>query len=152
MLASIIPVLTLAVVIRTYFANLLAADVALEATRTAAVAQRVIEQSNVLLQRTDGPATASDDVLMWISQVIDQDVNIFDGPELMATSERDLFASGLLATRTPDDVYRAIALQRLPSFVGEDQIGTVPLHHRGRAGPRGRTAVHPHGAAGEPAA
>ena len=125
-LASIIPVLTLAVVIRTYFANLLAADVALEATRTAAVAQRIIEQSNVLLQRTDGPATASDDVLMWISQVIDQDVNIFDGPDLKYTSERDLFASGLLGTRTPDDVYRAIALQRLPSFVGEDQIGTFP--------------------------
>jgi hypothetical protein len=32
----------------------------------------------------------------------------------------------LLATRTPDAVYRAIALQRLPSFVGEDLIGTVP--------------------------
>jgi signal transduction histidine kinase len=123
-LASIIPVLTLAIVIRTYFANLLAADVALEATRTAAVAQRVIEQSNVLLQRTDAPA--SDDVLMWISQAIDQDVNIFDGPELKFTSERDLFASGLLGTRTPDDVYRAIALQRLPSFVGEDRIGTFP--------------------------
>ncbi|MEN3339166.1 MAG: two-component system, NtrC family, nitrogen regulation sensor histidine kinase NtrY, partial [Acidobacteriota bacterium] len=125
-LASIIPVLTLAVVIRSYFANLLAADVALEATRTVAVAQRVIEQSNALLQRTDGMPPASDDVLMWISQVIDQDVNIFDGAELMATSERDLFASGLLGTRTPGDVYRAIALQRLPSFVGEDRIGTFP--------------------------
>nr|MDQ3349886.1 HAMP domain-containing histidine kinase [Acidobacteriota bacterium] len=125
-LASIIPVLTLAFVIRTYFANLLAADVALEAARTAAVAQRVIEQSNALLQRTDDLTPASDDVLMWISQVIDQDVNIFDGAELMATSERDLFASGLLGTRTPGDVYRAIALHRLPSFVGEDRIGTFP--------------------------
>ena len=125
-LASVIPVLTLAVVIRSYFANLLAADVALEAARTAAVAQRVIEQSNALLQRTDGLPPASDDVLMWISQVIDQDVNIFDGAELIATSERDLFASGLLGTRTPGDVYRAIALQRLPSFVGEDRIGTFP--------------------------
>ncbi len=124
--ASIVPVLTLAFLIRTYFANLLAADVALEAARTVAVAQRVIEQSNALLQRTDGLEPASDDVLMWISQVIDQDVNIFDGAELEATSERDLFASGLLGTRTPGDVYRAIALQRLPSFVGEDRIGTFP--------------------------
>ncbi|MEP6594208.1 MAG: HAMP domain-containing protein, partial [Acidobacteriota bacterium] len=124
--ASIVPVLILAFLIRTYFANLLAADVALEAARTAAVAQRVIEQSNALLQRTDGLEPASDDVLMWISQVIDQDVNIFAGPDLLATSERDLFASGLLGTRTPGDVYRAIALQRLPSFVGEDRIGTFP--------------------------
>ncbi len=126
-LASIIPVLILAVAIRWYFANLLTADVALEAARTAAVAQRVIEQSNALTQRTEGLAFASlDDVMIWISQVIDQDVNIFEGAQLVATSKRDLFASGLLATRTPDAVYRAIALQRLPSFVGEDLIGTVP--------------------------
>ena len=125
-LASIVPVLTLALVIRTYFANLLTADVAVSAARTAAVAQRVIEQSNALLQRTEGFAPASDDVMVWISQVIDQDVNIFDGAQLLATSKRDLFESGLLAKRTPDDVYRAIALQRLPSFVDEDRIGTVP--------------------------
>ena len=58
--------------------------------------------------------------MVWISQLIDQDVNVFYGPELVATSERDLFASGLLPTRTPDDVYRAIVLQRLPSYVTED--------------------------------
>jgi two-component system, NtrC family, nitrogen regulation sensor histidine kinase NtrY len=69
--------------------------------------------------------------------VIDQDVNIFLGPELVATSVRDLFQSGLLPTRTPDEVYRAIALQRLPSFVGQDQLGAVsyliaatPMHVR----------------------
>jgi signal transduction histidine kinase len=125
-LAAIIPVLILAVAIRWYFANLLTADVALEAARTAAVAQRVIEQSNALTKSTEGFQPASDDVMIWIGQVIDQDVNIFDGPNLKATSQRDLFASGLLATRTPDSVYRAIVLQRLPSFVGEDRIGTVP--------------------------
>ena len=56
-------------------------------------------------------------------QVIEQDVNVFRGARLVATSERDLFASGVLPTRTPDDVYRAIVLQRLPSFVREDAIG-----------------------------
>ena len=125
-LASIIPVLALALWIRTYFANLLTADVAREAARTAAVAQRVIEQSNALLQRTDGLAQVSDDVMVWIRQVIDQDVNIFKGAQLEATSEADLFESGVLARRTPDAVYRAIVLERLPSFVGEDRIGNVP--------------------------
>ncbi len=65
-------------------------------------------------------------MLVSISQVIEQDVNIFEGAELLATSERDLFSSGFLPTRTPADVYRAIVLDRLPSFVDEDQIGTVP--------------------------
>jgi signal transduction histidine kinase len=126
-LASIVPVLTLALVIRAYFAGLLLGDIRAEASRTAAVAQRVIEESEAMLRRgTEGLTPFGDDVMIWISQVIDQDVNIFDGPELLATSERDLFASGLLPTRTPEDVYRAIVLQRLPSYVSEDSIGGVP--------------------------
>jgi signal transduction histidine kinase len=126
-LASIIPVLTLAFVIRAYFAGLLRANVEAEAARSASVAQRVIEESQALqLQGGEQPPPASDDVMIWISQVIDQDVNVFRGPELLATSERDLFASGLLPTRTPADVYRGVALQRLPSFVGEDRIGSLP--------------------------
>jgi signal transduction histidine kinase len=126
-LASIVPVLTLALVIRQYFANLLYDGIAGEATRIAAVAQRVIGESDALLRRgAETLAPFGDDVMVWISQVINQDVNIFYGAELSATSERDLFASGLLPTRVPDDVYRAIMLQRLPSFVSEDRIGDVP--------------------------
>jgi signal transduction histidine kinase len=126
-LASIIPVVTLALVIRAYFAELLRDDVRAAASGTAAVAQRVIESSEPLLRRgPDGALSVSDDVMIWISQVIDQDVNVFVGPRLRATSERDLFASGLLPTRTPYQVYRAIAIDRLPSFVNEDAIGNFP--------------------------
>ncbi len=127
--ASIIPVLILALVIRAYFTDLLRNDIESEAARTAAVAQRVIEESDALLRRgatqAEGVGSVSDDVMVWIRQVIDQDVNVFDGSELAATSERDLFQSGLLPTRTPDGVYRAIVLQRLPSFVDQDQLGAV---------------------------
>lgn len=125
-LASIIPVLTLAFVIRAYFAGLLRTNVEAEAARSASVAQRVIEDWQVQRLGTTAFLSTGDDVMIWISQIIDQDVNVFRGPELLATSERDLFASGLLPTRTPADVYRAVALQRLPSFVGEDRIGTLP--------------------------
>ncbi len=124
-LASVIPVLTLAFVIREYFARQLRDDVQAEAGRTAAVAQRVIEEVGSLERGTELPREG-DDVMVWISQLIDQDVNVFAGARLDATSERDLFASGLLPERTPDDVYRAIVLQRLPGFVGEDRIGTFP--------------------------
>jgi signal transduction histidine kinase len=124
-LAAIIPVLTLALVIRTYFANLLQADVEGEAARTAAIAQRVIEDLDTGLRRSSGTAgTLDDDWMVWISQVIDQDVNVFRGARLAATSERALFASGVLPTRTPDDIYRAIVLERQPSFVREDTVGS----------------------------
>jgi signal transduction histidine kinase len=124
--ASIIPVLILALVIRAYFGDLLRNDIQSEAARTAAVAQRVIEESDALLRSgAEGVDPVNDDLMVWIQQVIDQDVNIFSGPELVATSQGDLFQSGLLPTRTPDGVYRAIVLQRLPTFVAEDQLGAV---------------------------
>ena len=118
--AAVVPVLVLAVLIRVYFAGQLRADVEAEAVRTAAVARRVIEEIALLQPLADDSvAPLSDDVMVWISQAIDQDVNIFEGATLLATSERDLYASGLLPTRTPADVYRALAIERLPSWVGE---------------------------------
>src|SRR5204862_232034 len=36
-----------------------------------------------------------------------------------------LFGSQTLSTRTPSDVYRAIVLDRLPAFVGEETIGSA---------------------------
>ncbi len=121
--AAVVPVLVLAVLIRVYFTAQLRADVEAEAVRTAAVARRVIEEI-ALLQPLPGDRVAplSDDVMVWISQAIDQDVNIFEGATLLATSERDLYASGLLPTRTPEDVYRALVIDRLPSWVGEASL------------------------------
>ena len=86
----------------------------------------VIEESTVS-SLSVGPLAApiSDDVLVRISQVVGQDLNLFNGSRLVATSERDLYASGFLPTRTPDRVYRAIALDQLPSFVTEDVIGPL---------------------------
>jgi two-component system nitrogen regulation sensor histidine kinase NtrY len=50
-------------------------------------------------------------------------VSLYDGQTLQATSERDLYASYVMPTRTPADVYRAIVLQRLPTFRGVEDIG-----------------------------
>jgi two-component system, NtrC family, nitrogen regulation sensor histidine kinase NtrY len=122
--AAVIPVLILALGIRNYVAGRMRADVEAEAARTAAVAQRVLEEALAAQQGGDWQtAITDDDGLIWVSRVLGQDVNLFEGPQLVATSERDLFASGLLPTRVPASVYRAIVLQRQPSFVGEDEIG-----------------------------
>ena len=120
-----VPVAVVALLIQGYFADQLRADVEAGAARTASVARSFIEES-VVLQRPEGQEVSAftDDLLIRISQVVGQGVNIFDGPRLVSTSERDLYASGLLPTRTPDVVYRAIALDQLPSFVGEDTIGS----------------------------
>lgn len=123
-LAAVVPVLILAFSIRVFVAARLRADVEAQAARTASVAQRVIEESLVVTRAGEvSIGTLDDDLMVWISRVIDQEVNVFSGPDLVATSERDLVASGLLPVRAPDGAYRAVALERLPSYVGEDSIG-----------------------------
>ena len=90
------------------------------------MARRVAEE--MLAAQRGGEASLSaltDDTMVWISRVIQQDVNIFVNAQLVATSERDLYASGLLPTRMPGKAYRAIVLDRLPAFVGEDQIADL---------------------------
>ncbi|MBP1603430.1 MAG: kinE 2, partial [Acidobacteria bacterium] len=121
---AVIPVLTLAFVARAYMMDRLRADVEEAAIRTTAVAQRFVEDSSRIQERGEGEAiTLNDDAIVGISRVIDQDVNVYDGARLVATSERDLFASGLLPTRTSADVYRAIVLDRRATFVGEERSG-----------------------------
>jgi signal transduction histidine kinase len=123
--ASVLPVMVLALATRTFFELQLESSVQSDAVRVAAVAQRVIEEY-VALQERDAGASPSDDIMVWLSSAIDHDVNIYRGPTLYATSERDLFRSGVLPERTPGHVYRAIEIDRLSSHVGQEAIGAVP--------------------------
>ncbi len=121
--AAVLPVMVLALATRTFFELQLQSSVQSDAVRVAAVAQRVIEEY-VALQESDA-SSPTDDIMVWLSRAIAQDVNIYRGPTLVATSERDLFTSGLLPERTPGHVYRAIEIDRLVSHVGEEVIGSA---------------------------
>jgi len=48
-----------------------------------------------------------------------------DRDVLVATSQRDLFASSLLPTRMPAEVARAIGLERQSSYVGDERLGRL---------------------------
>ena len=117
--AAIIPVLALALVSRAYMAGVMVADIESEATRLATTASRVFQDLRAFV----GQQAVDDDIIVWLSRVVAQDVNIFDGADLLASSERNLFASGLLPTRTPGEVYRAIVLEGQPSYVGRESAG-----------------------------
>jgi signal transduction histidine kinase len=122
-LAAIVPVLLFALAFGAYMTARLRADIESESAGVVTVARRALEELAAAGRTSEQAATPTDDVLLWIRQVIDQDVNLFQGSHLVATSQRDLFESGLLPTRTPAAVYRAIALERLPTVVTPDQLG-----------------------------
>ena len=137
---AIVPVLVFALAFGSYMTARFRADVEFEAKNTVTVARRVFEELAAADQRTTS-VTTTDDVTVWIRQVIGQDVNLFEGAELVATSQGDLFASGLLPTRTPASVYHGIALERLPTAVVTDRVGdfeylvaAAPVSVRGETG------------------
>ena len=122
--ATVVPVAALAVATRTYVADLMRANVEQEAVRTASAARRVVEDF-VAPRAAQQEASVDDNLMVWVSRLIDQDVNLFRGERLLATSERNLFASGLLPTRTPADVYRALLLRNDATTVVREQIGVM---------------------------
>lgn len=121
--AVILPVSALAVVTRNYVANEIRSSIEQEAVRTALSARKFVEDE---LAQANG--ALDDRVMVRVSRLIDQDANVFDGPNLIATSERDLFASGLLPTRVPADVYRALQLRNQQAVVTEERGGTLDAY------------------------
>ncbi|HUF46157.1 MAG TPA: HAMP domain-containing sensor histidine kinase, partial [Vicinamibacterales bacterium] len=123
-LSAVGPVILLALAFGAYTAARIRADVEAEAASAVMTTRRLFEEFTAVEAR---PATAQaashDALLVLIRQMTQQDVNLYLGPRLVATSQRDLFDSGLLPTRTPARVYREIAFNRVPTFVGEDRIG-----------------------------
>ena len=122
--AVAVPVVALALVTRTSMAASLREDVEREAARTVLSASRVIEDFAALESRGATSLPALDDsLLVWLSRVIGEDINVFAGSGLLASSERNLFASGLLPTRTPGETYRALVLDGRPTFLAREAVG-----------------------------
>lgn len=121
--ATVVPVLILAVVTRVYIAAQLRAGVEQDALSTAAAARRIVEDLAAPRAAQQG-VEVDDNLLVWVSRLIDQDVNLFGGDTLIATSERNLFAGGLLPTRTPAALYQSVLLAREGATVSRDRIGT----------------------------
>ncbi len=140
--AAVVPVIVLAIATRAYFVTQLGTGVEEGAVSTATIAQRLVEDYATLQQQGAGTLEVLDDqIMVLVRRAIDQDVDLFAGASLQATSQRDLYASGLLATRTPGEVYRRIAVDRLPTFVAEEEVGGVryliaaaPVRAGGREG------------------
>jgi signal transduction histidine kinase len=122
--AVFLPVVALAVVTRLYVADRMRTDVEQEAVRTASAAGRVVEDL-VAPRAAEEGFTVDDNLMVWVSRLIDQDVNIFSEGRLLATSERNLFASGFLPTRTPAEVHHALELRREAATVVRERIGAL---------------------------
>jgi signal transduction histidine kinase len=122
--AVFIPVMLLAVGTRVYVADQMRTNIEEEAGRTARAAARVVEDL-VAPRAAEAGIGVDDNLMVWVSRIVDQDVNMFSDGRLLATSERNLFASGFLPTRTPAEVHEGLMLRREAAIVIRERVGAL---------------------------
>jgi len=66
-----------------------------------------------------------DEVVFWLSRVVRQDINIYRGADLVASSTPELYGSSLLNTRLDGTVYRALELDREPVRLARARVGDL---------------------------
>jgi signal transduction histidine kinase len=126
-----LPVVALSVVTRLYVAERMRTNIEEEAVRTAGAAGRVVEDAGRVVEDLAAPRRGGegirieDNLMVWVSRLIDHDVNFFSAGRLVATSERNLFASGFLPTRTPAEVHQALQINREAATVVRERVGAL---------------------------
>ena len=138
-LLAFVPVAVLQVVVRRFLADRLQREFEAQALERAAIARKGVEDYAFFQHAEEGPGQpVTDEALVWLASVIRNDLDVFERGRLLASSKRELYASGLLAPRVSGAVYRAIVLEGQPSWLRQERIGdfsftvaSVPLRIEG---------------------
>jgi PAS domain S-box-containing protein len=99
------------------------------------VARRVVEdfltlESGAPEEEEETAAVLTDPMAYWLGEVIRQDLSLYVGGQLVATSRRDLFQAGVLGTRLPARVERDLVIEGHTTTqeslsLGEQQLPVV---------------------------
>jgi signal transduction histidine kinase len=95
-----------------------------QALERAAFAQKAVADY-ALFQRREAPGSrpVSDPALVWVASLIRNDLDVFGRGRLVASSKRELYASGLLSSRLSGSVYRDLVLEAQPETLRTESIG-----------------------------
>jgi two-component system, NtrC family, nitrogen regulation sensor histidine kinase NtrY len=121
---AVASVAVLQFVTRTYLIERLRLSTERQGLQRAEVAQKAVEDF-AYFQRAEptGQAPVTDAALVWVASLIRNDVDLFEGGEISASSKRELYASRLLGSRVSGPVYRALVLEGEPSVIRTERIG-----------------------------
>jgi signal transduction histidine kinase len=135
-LVAFVPAAVLQVVVSGFVTSRLRKESDDQALERAAVAKKAVEDY-AFFQREEatGADSVTDAALVWLASVVKNDLDLFQRGRLVASSKRELYASGLLAPRVSGSVYRAVVLEGQPSTLQTERIGdfsylvaSVPVH------------------------
>ncbi len=126
-LIALVPIASLAFLIRGIVIQQLERDVEQEGIARAQVVERFVSDF-LRYQRVDtesrGEAAVTDAVLEWVGSLAGVDVDLYRNSELVATSKPELFGSGLLRPRTAPTAFRDVVLERLTHSIHRESVGS----------------------------
>ncbi len=126
---SMVPMLFLSLFIRNYVEKKKVDEVTSRSLHSFSVATKVV--GDYLLYRTEaqGPGGTkglfTDDLLEWISQVIQQDISFYYDRYLLAASNRELFSAGLLGEQISGKTYMDLFYKGQKYSISDGRIGTL---------------------------
>lgn len=123
---AFLPVVVLQTVVRGFVAERLRRAAEQQALSMAAVAKKAVEDF-AFFQKGEAPGDqpVTDAALVWVASLVRNDLDVFEAGRLLASSKRELYASGLLAPRVSGTVYRDVVLEGRSSALQAERIGAL---------------------------
>ncbi len=118
--AGVIPLVILSSLILGYLARALEENIEERGQRGIRSASSLMR---AMIEQPEGTRPdLGDDVLYWLGEQVGNDVNLYKDGELLATSRRELFASGLLSPRMDGRIFRAIEMEGRRLVMGSETL------------------------------
>ena len=121
---ALIPLLLYTVFTRNLFDSLFTERFVEDSAVHASYAQGLMEAFLIIQGVEHSPYLApSEDLALWISQTLSNDVILYGDAVLLASSRREFFDSGLLPEILDGETYQALAYERKPFFIQRTRLG-----------------------------
>jgi signal transduction histidine kinase len=123
-LAGLLPLLALGIAGRVAAQGQAQRELEKTGERVAHVARRLVDDFFALASPGDTSPEADDTVVSWVARTIGEDLFLWRGDALAASSRADLVRAGLWPRRLPGDVWRELTREKRPLAVGALPIRT----------------------------
>ena len=126
---ALIPFLLFTFSTRSFFSRIFTQQITEKAEINADFVQRVMEDFIFLQQKEQASLTLPpDDIVLWISSTISNDVNLYQEGRLISSSRREFFDDGLLSDLINGEIFYKIQFENNPFYTQTQKIGDYSFH------------------------
>ncbi|MFQ6070161.1 MAG: PAS domain-containing sensor histidine kinase [Candidatus Aminicenantales bacterium] len=126
---AIIPLLFFTFFTRSFFQRIFSQQFIQQAEVHANFAYRIMEDFTLMQEEEQlTPVAPPEDLVLWISSAISNDVNFYQDGRLISSSRREFFDAGLLPDLIDGEIYYKIQFENNPFYTQKQKIGDYAFH------------------------